>query len=564
MTVMGKSGRALASTLAIVTLAALLDGCETASGGAPEDGDSGGGASDGGSTGGSTGGSAGGDAASGGAPGGGGTAAGGDVGDSGGLGGEGGASVCTELTLFDGTGTRVDGCNAAGIEGWFSLRQDSFAGGLPVSDALSHSALSPDSGSSSSGEPQFTADSEKPCISGTLPVVTNAAGNACTSAECEWDTQWGAAITLSLDQLTREDDLDSYDSIAADVAGFEFELSGDLGSAQLEFSAVHAGASGYDYCVLPVAVGEVVRVDLADLEYECWSTDAGSLLLDRRKLTEISWRLRADNVSTHTVTNLCIESVSAFLGAEPQGPARGIDCLEGPVEHSSGGTITGSASKNAHFDTTRNEQNYTFSANGWGPNWASHTLTYGGTTLSVDAYSGSEGPFGEPAGFPLIHCGSYSGVDSQACGLPALLDGLTEVDTGLRWSHAGSGTDYAILLDAWLGDGLDYASGLQIWLLDPTVVEPVGTVRANNVYVGDDPERWTVWSGTANSVPIVTFTRPVGEESSEVALDLLDFIDAATAYGLEGDTLLGVAAGAEIFNGPITDLAIEDFCVEPQ
>jgi len=248
-------------------------------------------------------------------------------------------------------------------------------------------------------------------------------------------------------------------------------------------------------------------------------------------------------------------------------------CLTTAPRHSGGGTITGNndAARYAKYDTWRQNCEdtgtcpavpYKFIANGWGTNWQSHTITYGGAKFSVDAFAGNNDA-GAPAGYPTVFCGTYSNESSGACGLPAPISTITEIDTGLRWSHSGQGSDYNVAYDIWMGNGNSFVGFLMVWYRDPPANQPAGSLRANNIFVGPDTQRWDVWTGTVNGAPIVNYVRPNGEESMEYAFDAMDFVEHAKAnYQLPGDTVLSVAIGFEIWNGPVSNLVVEDFCVE--
>lgn len=244
-------------------------------------------------------------------------------------------------------------------------------------------------------------------------------------------------------------------------------------------------------------------------------------------------------------------------------------CLTATPKHSPTGTSTG---QYAQIDTWRQNCDdvslcpavqYKFLANGWGMGWQSHSLTYGGTKLLVDSYNGNKGSDYSPAGYPAVFCGFYSNIQSGSCGLPASIASLTEIDTGLRWAAGTQGSDYNVSYDIWLGNGTNFASFLMLWLHDPASDQPVGQATASNVIVGSDPARWTVWTGTHQGSPIVSYVRPPGEDSMSYTFDVLEFVRHAKAnYNLPGDTIMSVAAGFEIWNGPVAGLRIEDFCVD--
>jgi len=244
-------------------------------------------------------------------------------------------------------------------------------------------------------------------------------------------------------------------------------------------------------------------------------------------------------------------------------------CLTATPSHSPGGTATGQyqqvdtwRANCADFNTCPAVQ-YKFLANGWGTNWQSHSITYAGTQLSIDSYLGSEGIDFSPAGYPAVFCGLYSDIQSGECGLPATIASLSRLDSGMRWSAGSAGTDYNVSYDIWIGNGTTQTAFLMLWLHDPASDQPVGSATASNVMVGSDPARWTVWTGTHQGMRIVSYVRPPGEDSMSYSFDVLEYVrHAQQNYALPGDTIMSVAGGFEIWNGPVTGLKIEDFCVD--
>lgn len=262
----------------------------------------------------------------------------------------------------------------------------------------------------------------------------------------------------------------------------------------------------------------------------------------------------------------------AASGGSQQGTGGGStpnlegSCLTGTAKHSGGGVVS---DQYADFDTYRYNCSdtaacpivrYKFMANGWGPNWQSHTIGYGGTTIDVQSLQGQVGDNYEPAGYPTVFCGLYSQKSSGACGLPKKVSELTEIDTGLTWS--GVQNSHNVAYDIWMGNGPtagDFAGFLMVWYHDPSDQQPAGSVRANNVSVGG--ELWDVWTGTVGGKPIVNYVHK-GDIFS-YAFDALEFVNHAKSnYQLPGDTVQSVAVGFEIWKGPTSGLKIEDFCVE--
>lgn len=221
-------------------------------------------------------------------------------------------------------------------------------------------------------------------------------------------------------------------------------------------------------------------------------------------------------------------------------------------------------------DVTRDDKNYKMITNGWGMNWDSHDIAWLGTSMHIKTYEGSRQSDGAPAGYPAIFCGRYSDT-SQACGLPMPLSSVTALNTSVSWSHpTGDGT-YNVSYDVWFGDGsAPGRGGLQsyfmIWLKDPPVESPAGSLREEGVTIPNAPGVWNIIDGEVNNRPIVNYVKAEGDEIQFMAFDIMDFVRDAKTRNLEfpGDDLLAVAIGFEIWEGPVTDLKIEDFCLDIQ
>ena len=74
----------------------------------------------------------------------------------------------------------------------------------------------------------------------------------------------------------------------------------------------------------------------------------------------------------------------------------------------------------------------------------------------------------------------------------------------------------------------------------------------------------TVQGAPVNSGRANTYTRLEGGDSSELEFDVLDVQKHAIqqGYALPGSTVLSVAVGFEVWNGPVTNIVTEDFYVD--
>jgi len=236
------------------------------------------------------------------------------------------------------------------------------------------------------------------------------------------------------------------------------------------------------------------------------------------------------------------------------------------------GTMTGTGSTSEQYkkaDVTRDGVNYLLMANGWGPNFQSQSISWNGTSFTVDSMLGSEGSNYEPASYPTVFCGAYSDSVSGTCGLPATLDSLTSLRTGWSWRGNNSDGEYNAAYDIWLGNGTTtstLSAYLMVWYRDPPGQQPGGQLVLPGAAVANVQGRWNIWSGTVFNTPYLAYVRPEGSDTLELEFDALDFVRDAKQRGLNlpGTNVLGVAIGFEIWNGPVTNLQTLDFFVHPQ
>src|SRR5450755_3367132 len=219
----------------------------------------------------------------------------------------------------------------------------------------------------------------------------------------------------------------------------------------------------------------------------------------------------------------------------------------------------------AQSDIYRNGVGYMFIANGWGTGWQSHDISYDGTSFSVKSLMGSQGSDYSPAGYPSVFCGYYSMKQSVgSCGLPAAIASISKINTGWRWAANGNNGQYNAAWDIWLGTGTTLSAYLMVWLRDPPGQQPAGAAALAGATITGLPGTWTIWKGTMNGHPIVNYVTTEGQDRPELEYDVMDvYRDAMTrGYSLPGDHIMAVAVGYEVWNGPISNLATDDFYVD--
>jgi hypothetical protein len=233
-------------------------------------------------------------------------------------------------------------------------------------------------------------------------------------------------------------------------------------------------------------------------------------------------------------------------------------------------TMGGSGSTQERYhktDVTRDGQNYFLMANGWGPNFDSQSLSWNGTSFTVNSLQGEQGPMYEPASYPTVFCGEYSDSRSRECGLPAALDSMTSLRTGWSWKANGNNGEYNAAYDIWLGTSearSSFSGYLMVWYREPAGQQPAGSPTSHRgISVTNVPGTWDIWTGQVGGRPIINWVRAEGQDTPSMEFDILDFVRDAESRGLTvpGSHVLSVAVGFEIWNGPITNLISEDFYV---
>jgi glycosyl hydrolase family 12 len=217
---------------------------------------------------------------------------------------------------------------------------------------------------------------------------------------------------------------------------------------------------------------------------------------------------------------------------------------------------------------TRDGTNYFLMANGWGPGFTSQSISYNGTSFTVQSLQGSQGPMYQPASYPTVFCGKYSDSESGACGLPAALDSIAALDTGWSWSANGNMGQYNAAYDIWMGTSTErssFSGYLMVWYREPVGQQPAGQpTQHRGITVANVPGTWDIWTGAVGGRPIINWVRAEGQDTPAMEFDIMDFVRDAQTRGLQvpGTHVLSVAVGFEIWNGPITNLASNDFYVD--
>jgi len=253
------------------------------------------------------------------------------------------------------------------------------------------------------------------------------------------------------------------------------------------------------------------------------------------------------------------------LGGAPAGT--GGSCLDDGGEQLVQGSVNGSddAARYGSANVQRGDTFYRLIANGWGDSFGNHNISWTGTQMSVNSFSGSVGANFSPAGYPTIYLGDYSNTGkSNNAPLPKAISAITSLNTGVRWSHPADSGQYNVAYDIWLSNNGNHSGFFMVWLRDPPGQQPAGSKREEGFSIPGIPGVWEIWSGTVLGLPIINCVAPEGTKLNELSFDVMTFSNDAIAkgYPIPGSEVMSVAIGFEIWEGPLSNLKIEDFCVE--
>lgn len=221
-------------------------------------------------------------------------------------------------------------------------------------------------------------------------------------------------------------------------------------------------------------------------------------------------------------------------------------------------------------DVTRDGKNYYFMANGWGPGFVSQSVSWKGTSFTVESLQGTKGPNYQPASYPTMFCGAYSDARSRECGLPRALDGMKALETGWSWEPNDNQGEYNAAYDIWLGTSNErssFSGYLMVWYREPVGQQPAGQRTATGVTVANVEGTWDIWTGMVDGSdgrkPIINWVRAEGQDTHDMEFNILDFVADARARNLTvpGTHVLSVAVGFEIWS-PVTKLESLDFYVD--
>ncbi|HKO92499.1 MAG TPA: hypothetical protein VJU61_15165, partial [Polyangiaceae bacterium] len=263
-----------------------------------------------------------------------------------------------------------------------------------------------------------------------------------------------------------------------------------------------------------------------------------------------------------------VQLVPEGTGSAAEGSGEGAAPPAG--EGQLGGAMMGGAGQStdryAKADVTRDGQNYFLMANGWGPGFQSQSISWSGTSFTIESMQGTEGPNYQPASYPTVFCGAYSDSRSGECGLPAALDSMSALETGWSWRPNGNTGEYNAAYDIWMGTSTErssFSGYLMVWYREPPGQQPAGARMLTGVTVANVSGTWDIWTGRVGNRPIINWVRAEGQDTTDMEFDVLDFVRDAQMRGLEvpGTHVLSVAVGFEMW-GPVSNLQSLDFYVD--
>jgi hypothetical protein len=270
------------------------------------------------------------------------TGSGGGVGTGGALAGGGpstggdasGGMSALQNPIFEGQGTWVEAAgeggapgegtigegNSVGIQGAFYILEDSVKGGVLLDDGLMHTDLDAVSGDQKDVEPSaFDETTVRPCIQGSTAQVAPAPDLGDPEG---FSTFWGGGIGLNLSESGGDNSVkEAWDATKAGVLGFEFIVSGDIGTLDVRLKATVQDdpltadvdeEATENYCVsIKEWLGKGVgKVALADITQDCWNP--GGNPVDASRLMALQWQIVTSTTTPQAITNFCVEAVGTY------------------------------------------------------------------------------------------------------------------------------------------------------------------------------------------------------------------------------------------------------------
>lgn len=160
---------------------------------------------------------------------------------------------------------------------------------------------------------------------------------------------------------------------------------------------------------------------------------------------------------------------------------------------------------------------------------------------------------GAPAGYSFINKGCHWGICVHAKGeMPRQISSILEARSNWSTTQATTGI-YNVAYDIWfhsnpVPNGHPDGGELMIWLASKGDVQPVGSLIAVNVFIGD--AMWDVWAGWNGANSVITYVRINGVESVQDFSIKAFIVDAVSRGYVEDDWyLVSIGAGFEIWKG---------------
>jgi hypothetical protein len=402
-------------------------------------------------------------------------------------------------------------------------------------------------------------------------------GSCCLSGTTVVDTtfaKWGCGIGVELSDTGGTAPVKSV--YTGPVSCFNITLTGSSGGnvVRIGFTQSTSPPAGAvaPYTEIPAFTnGWSGKVCFSDVSCPSWAITAGTCTKGAGAGTPVDMQIQISAGSTATTVgayNVCVSSIQPITsgGTGTGGTGGGTTSCQSPSGSGTLSTQFGTATVNC-------PKQYIVQNNAWGST-AGQSIQYGpGTKFKVLTQAGNNAGNGMPASYPDIFTGANSGNSTAQSGLPLAVSSITAtgVSTSWSWSDSGVSGNYNATYDVWFstGSGGDPSSAtpscgyLMVWYYKGTNNQPLGSTVQNGTFTLNG-NSFTVWSGTNNGKPVISYVAQSPAKISSWTFPLGAFIRDAVSKNyipnFNSCYLTNVFSGFEIWSGGV-GLQTTDFGV---
>ncbi|HEX2731089.1 MAG TPA: hypothetical protein VHM70_05775 [Polyangiaceae bacterium] len=384
------------------------------------------------------------------------------------------------------------------------------------------------------------------CTADTPPYDATNMGMCLTGNTTVDDTYaaWGAGIGFTLNTTEKTDTMDSvknaYDAASHGIIGFKVVITGETNGLELRLSYTNLADPGDAVSPLKALPGPGEYMVLFDdaVVPEDWDKDNSGEVPNPNGIYDIQIQVAGGNDAEDY--NFCVTELTPITDGSTPTP-------------STGGAL-------ANYGSPQCDQ---YSRIDLGGVYTVQNNLYGGNSHCIQAFwdNGTTAGFElsnvsanvatgmAPGSYPSIVYGWHDGTFYGAYKSAKQLSAIQSIPSKWSFTVPDGSVNYNASYDNWIGTGATSASfggtlEQMIWLSYKGTT-PIGSQVEQSVSIGD--ATWSVWYGEHDGFRTVSYIRT--SNTNNVDFDLKPFMDETISrgYAQDGNYLLGVQAGFEIW-----------------